>query len=603
MVTKESLQETFFPGVEKIDTEFCNRRLDYTSRFPPSKSQFHAWRNRIREGKEIAVNVQLNLPSYITGLGPSSLDEVYVLLGKRTGVSTRWGANTWAPVMGRIELSDLRAACYNSKLLKGKYSLGDLITMAAYREYLEEVSEIPAQTTMLFAEPSLHKTSGKTIHVIAQVVQAVSQGYGIGNSFWEQVGPGKRPFMKSPKPRSLEHSEFRWFRFGELPLSNMDLWSQRAIKKAVQVAIEKKYIKFDPDGLAKILGLSSPKIATGFLLGENSTGDEVVDFYTDSFPYLYASFYRWYLNMLDSAPDQVKKYINPATNDRVALFNERARGFLSLGQGLYDYKEVLKHFSVNFEGAKIPQTIEEAKEAVLAWWQLTRRDNWYQIKDKNPRIAKIEGDGLAFLPKRMKLGETQFIRTFDRFILPDIKGAAWAQALFEYIHGEYRQTIDLIYKRNVLRRMFTHLKPGKIFDAGCGDGLANEEKPQGFELFGVDLVEEFVEAARLAGEEAQVSDLATMDITILPHGFNGAMMSFVDYWLTSDERKRTFRQLATILPQGGRFVFNVHLPEEDWQNHYNQLLRKAGFSQISFKDDDVDSKDGKKLVHLVIAEK
>jgi len=604
--TEMFLLNHYFPELAPEDgAEFIPAQLNYQTDFPLPGAEMERLRENIAEREQIVELVTVNTPR---DLRPAPACKAYVLLGRRApgeGETGRFAVGTWAPVMGFMEEKDLDYGVAEAELRKEwgrKYTLGDLIEQAAFRERLEEVDELSVQSTMILAEPYLHVPTSRTVHTVAEIVQAVSASAELGIlPGLEQLTDGKRTLMKTACPKNAEHTDFAWFRLGDLP-EEMHPWSRRAVLLAVAALVKAGYLDVEAERDLRIEE-EVPR-RPSFLLGEHDTGDKTVDFFHEAFPFLFSAFYRWRKEMAKLAPEEVRGYLNVAINDLLEFIDLQAQIISVLVYGVRDPKMVIDHFPVELSGIKIPQTVQEAEETIEVWWELMGRKTWEQVDPNFPRLARVTSPGFVFLPKRMKLGETPFIRIFDHFLMPDIPGSAWAEPVFRYIQGEYRQIIDVVYNKNLIRLMLGLLGQGLILDVGCGDGLAAEVKPAGIELFGVDLIQEMVEAANLAGEQAIVANIATVKPESLPLPFVGAMMNYVDHWLSHEERVEAFRNIYQVLSPGCRFVFNVYFPEPGWQEYYEQVLRQANFTNVIFREEKVLNKAGEeKTVYLVIAEK
>ncbi|MFH0864501.1 MAG: methyltransferase domain-containing protein [Candidatus Gottesmanbacteria bacterium] len=598
------LLERYFPSLikENDGADFQPVKIDYRADFPPPENDLIALRERVGQRKEIVEMVFINIPrEYTLSEGRTNLSNVYVLLGLRApgeGETGHFAIGTWAPVMGFIEQKDLDWGIASARF-SGKINMGKVIKWAAFRERHEEINQLPVQTDEILAPPLLHLPTGRHVHCIAEVVRAVSVSNELGISLGDdQQLSGKRTLMSTPVPASNEHTEFAWFPLSKLP-TNMHPWSQRAVFLAIDALIKKGYLGLDIERdqyMAKV----APK-EPYFLLEGTKLYDPIEEFFKQAFPYLFSAFNQWQRTLQEQGPEEIKHYLNIATNIRLEEIDKMVQGMFILAYGTRDSDLILRHFPAQISGIKIPQTVEEANQAISAWWELMSRKTWEEIDPDFPRLARVSHFGSDFLPKRMQLGKTPFIRTFDVFLLPEIKSAAWAKPLFKYIQNEYRQIIDVKFNKSAISKMLEYVGKGKVFDIGCGDGLATEVKPDGIEFFGVDLVEEMVEAAKLEGEEAVVGNIADMDSGILPSPFDGAIMPYVDHWLGNTERQRAFGLVNQVLKEGGQFVFNVYFPQGEWQKYYQDILREAGFSRVVFREEEVESRDGKKIIHLVIA--
>lgn len=244
------LSELFFPGLTGDD--FQETEVRYCKAFPDSQESPERLLERVRQGKEIVVIVTFNIVGRIAGLEVILVPQAQVLLGKRTAreVGENWGVGTWAPVMGRISKEDVRMASRKAEIRRttgGRdYTFGDLIADVGSRERIEEVKRIPAQTTIVLAEPFYQPSTDRVIHVVGEVVQAVSQGEREDGDFLFPLLLGKTALMTSTFPASLEHAVFGWFMMADLP-PKMEQGSKRAILSAALALVAEGYLKLEDD--------------------------------------------------------------------------------------------------------------------------------------------------------------------------------------------------------------------------------------------------------------------------------------------------------------------------------------------------------------------
>ncbi len=231
-----SLEEIF--SQLEVNGRFRNLQLDYQAPFQLIKKNL---RRGLKEGKEAVALVsfnQLGLPI----LEPSSLVEMEILLGKRARRKEKpWGETTWAPMMETIEERDIDSGDQKAKARakdKREFTYGDFIEEIAYRGRFEESKRTPTQVSVIRAKPFKDSKTGWTIHVVVEVIQAVSQK-GRRSEEW-QLLEGKKTIKAEPD--SGENTEFKWFSLGNLPLNEMEPGTKKAIRMALDVLAEKKYI-------------------------------------------------------------------------------------------------------------------------------------------------------------------------------------------------------------------------------------------------------------------------------------------------------------------------------------------------------------------------
>lgn len=216
-------------GLE-VDGRFKELRIDYEVPFQIVEDKL-----RGKKETETVVIVYINQPGRQV-LGPLQLTEIEILLGKRAGEERKeWGAGTWAPPMGRIEKRDIDNASQITRDREKewrKFSYGDFIKEVAARERREEVRGVPALTLTVVCQPFKDSETDRTVHVVAEIIQAVSATEERGSREW-QLLEGKRHLETKVPPESDEHTEFGWFRLGELP-EDIEPGSKRAILSAIE---------------------------------------------------------------------------------------------------------------------------------------------------------------------------------------------------------------------------------------------------------------------------------------------------------------------------------------------------------------------------------
>lgn len=228
------------------------------------------------------------------------------------------------------------------------------------------------------------------------------------------------------------------------------------------------------------------------------------------------------------------------------------------------------------------------------------RKSWKKIDDRFPRIAKILESGFSFLPKKMELGDTPFVRTFDRFLLPDIKDSSWVVAFHDWIASEYEQVADMGIKSGVFRELFSgpETQETLVLDMGTGTGLAGLFKPTGTRLIGIDLSMKMCQLAR-----RRINEVFQMDAAKLYFKDNvvdKTILSFVDFWLEPDKREQILREALRVIKPEGQLVMNVHKPDPDWENYYQNLLSKIGFSKTEcYKKSALRKEGGEYTIYIV----
>jgi hypothetical protein len=222
----------------EVNGRFRPVRIDYQAPFQLVKTDL---KKELAGRKKGVAVILLNQPD-LSILNPLQLMEAEILLGKRSSEEGKpWGGGTWAPLMGRAEEKDLDLArqTTEARAKDGRvYTHGDLIKEIASRERLEEARITPMQTIIVNCGSFKDLETGWTIHVVAEIIQAVSQEG--EKSEKRQLLEGKK--TAAVEPDSDEHTEFKWFNLGELPLDEMEPGSKKAIRTALDFLAKKNYI-------------------------------------------------------------------------------------------------------------------------------------------------------------------------------------------------------------------------------------------------------------------------------------------------------------------------------------------------------------------------
>lgn len=209
-VRKEKLSE-FAESIEiKRPEKFSDLEFNYKTRLKNSPESQRLLQS-IRSGfNDIVVTVQFAHPEAIF-LGQADPDKLMILLGKR--LPGRIYENTWAPIMGKIEEADIEELLADFP----RANLKMLISDVSFRETTEEERFKSIAASVILARPYQDRDSGRIVHVAVKFAPEV-------------VG-----LLEKERKAEIttEHSEFRWFRVGELPTDEMTDGTKKAIKNAL----------------------------------------------------------------------------------------------------------------------------------------------------------------------------------------------------------------------------------------------------------------------------------------------------------------------------------------------------------------------------------
>lgn len=330
--------------------------------------------------------------------------------------------------------------------------------------------------------------------------------------------------------------------------------------------------------------------------------DPAIEFATEVLPYLYRAYLGWKSTVYKLSSQEVQQSL-----DEDFMIDEWVKMTSLIWSDEVNWDTY--HFQIG--PFPIPQTKQQVYEAGTSWLHLMLRNTWKSIDSQYPPIAEYDPNyaaGIHCLPKSIWLGRHQIIRTFDLFYLPKRSDVNWSAVWFDYLAPRYEDLSDLILKKGVINVLFENLNitEGLVLDIGCGTGLAKIWEPQGIDLLGVDTSSKMIDFAIKRGEKAIQGDIAEIKPECLletaNESFQGAIMSFVDYWLTEEERIKIFKTVAEILPAGSCFAFNLHLPRTDWKVYYTNLLTQAGFTKIIIPEPiNINSRDGLKQINFIFA--
>lgn len=361
-----------------------------------------------------------------------------------------------------------------------------------------------------------------------------------------------------------------------------------------------------PDSIERITGPAS------FIEGPWQE-DPLLPYSTSFFPYAYSAFTTWRQAIGPHVDDEIKAVLHSGTT--VRMLDTWAYGTLVLSHGVIDESgrpklpDLPTKFPVSISEYAIPKSTEEAQKTISAWFSFLLRRNWTQFTSGSPMVADLTIDtitALNNLPKRMLLGEYPIIRIFDYFYAPDKHGAQWARTLFDHLATQYERISDLVFKEEVAKVLFKNISSGAVLDIGCGTGLAQkwigEWGRNDLALYGLDISPEMIGYAQSRGEITAIGN-AAQAIPFTDQDFTSAVMLFVDHWLTSEERLKTFDNVSNRLQTGSWFKFNLYHPETGWETAYKELLVQTGFSHILCFSLNLSSTEGLKKSHFVFAQK
>lgn len=276
---------------------------------------------------------------------------------------------------------------------------------------------------------------------------------------------------------------------------------------------------------------------------------------------------------------------------------------------------------------------EELHAAVTSWAVLMSEHSWEEIIPRKPRIANLYHKGIHgspnLLPFNLILNGQRYVRIFNHYYVPETYlNAKGAKVFFDYLAKKGRLTnlYDLDHKKSVteelLRPVQAKLNDSQhvsLLDVGCGDGfvgdVATEMRILGendnMYIYGVDISSAMftdilnknhyngiAELNIARTSKKKLLELLKTEIV------TDVILAFVDFWLSHQERLKTYKLIFKVLPKGGTLTLNVHHPNEILSPpDYKRILSVAGFSDITFTIKDITAKDGRRKVGFITAVK
>ncbi len=201
------------------------------------------------------------------------------------------------------------------------------------------------------------------------------------------------------------------------------------------------------------------------------------------------------------------------------------------------------------------------------------------------------------LPVEIRAGDMRWEHAFDRYYVPShVRAPRYRRNYFDFLAQKYEQESDMKIKRGVFAGLY-NLMPGQnisVLDAACGSGLGFAYRPVNriSTMVGVDESAQMVEMARHAGEDARLGRIEDAAQILEGRTFDYVMASFWDYWESEIDKPAVFSELKEVLRPGGKLVFNVHKPQEGWEEKYRKMLLKCGYTTVTFSQEQIERTGG-----------
>lgn len=256
-------------------------------------------------------------------------------------------------------------------------------------------------------------------------------------------------------------------------------------------------------------------------------------------------------------------------------------------------------FSAEMTLAEIAFTPEQIKDAYIAWsnaildWK--RWGVFHKYKEGIPFGLDL-GRRVLAIPSAFNFKEIRLETYFNRYILPAgiVQREEFRRRFFEHLADDYEGVVNLKLKSKIFESMFGYLikdneKDMLLLDGGSGTGLAFTNKPEGSKitLIGVDEVKQM---CRLAYGKGEPVTQASCGMLPFPKAsFKAAMLPFLVTW--NENPLQILKEMYRIIKPGGRLVFNVHKPHDNWQVDYHEVLLECGFKKVDLFEEVIEREE------------
>ncbi|MEI7990455.1 MAG: class I SAM-dependent methyltransferase [Chloroflexota bacterium] len=207
-------------------------------------------------------------------------------------------------------------------------------------------------------------------------------------------------------------------------------------------------------------------------------------------------------------------------------------------------------------------------------------------------------DPVPTFPQAIVAGDLVWEKRFDRYLLPTfVKNPKYRDRFYRYFAEKYESQTDMAIKKGVFASLF-RLMPGNditILDAGSGTslGFLNQPGDRTIRMLGVDASPEMVSIAQSRGANVSVGNIEDVARDSNGYKFDYAMASFVDYWVAREDKVNVYIALRKVVKSDGRVVFNVHKPQDGWEEEFRKLLiDECGYKSVSFSQELIERTGG-----------
>lgn len=364
-----------------------------------------------------------------------------------------------------------------------------------------------------------------------------------------------------------------------------------------------------------------------FIAKLNFFEDPTVLFQRNVYPFLYTSYLRWKEALILTGGNPVEETFKQS---RSAQFIEKiSTGIIISHYGIVNpnthqvtlpnLHEKFPSVVTNFNIPKDTRTLDK----VLNMWQfiMQRAYSWEGGIEKSPYIIDLR-DGspdwyitASYLPKTLSIGGFKLLRLMDSFYAPDKQGADWAEKFFDLIADKYEAIVDKELKEQIDLFLLASCG-GNVLDIGCGTGLMQlwlnnfwQEETPNVKLFGIDISSNMLKIAEQRKEVVMKGNVALLSPEEIKAGFNisafnHVLMSYVNNWITHEERLKIFKTAYDLLGPGDSLRFNVYnISQDNWLEYYKEILKELGFKDVKGFKNKFKARDGSRDVGFVFAYK
>lgn len=238
-------------------------------------------------------------------------------------------------------------------------------------------------------------------------------------------------------------------------------------------------------------------------------------------------------------------------------------------------------------------------DAYLSWEGVLLYKRWRKFYSKTVIPFAMEFDEpVPTFPQAIVAGDLVWEKRFDRYLLPTfVKHPKYRERFYRYFADKYESQTDMSIKKGVFAKLFS-LMPGNditILDAGSGTGLAyiNQPTDRTIRILGVDASLEMNSIAKSRGANVSLGNIEDISKDSNGYRFDYAMASFVDYWIAREDKIRAYSSIREVVKERGKLVFNIHKPQDGWQEEYRKLLiEECGYSNVKFSEEQIERTGG-----------